>query len=86
MNFFTRLIDVITLGSARPVRRLAAYYALLVLVSLVLFHFFPVLDGLLSGDRLDQLATTPSLLQDGLPGRPGPGADRPVSHRASCWR
>jgi hypothetical protein len=66
MDFFTRLINVITLGSPRPVRRLAAYYALLVLISLVLFHFFPVLDGLLSGDRLDQLAKTPVLLQDGL--------------------
>jgi Domain of unknown function (DUF4956) len=66
MGYFTRLIDVITLGSPRPMRRLAAYYALLVIIGLALFHFFPALDGLLSGERLEQLANTPLLLQDGL--------------------
>jgi uncharacterized protein DUF4956 len=66
MGFFTRLIDAITLGSPHPMRRLAAYYTLLAIVGAVLFHFFPVLDGLLSGDRLEQLAKTPVLLQDGL--------------------
>jgi lysylphosphatidylglycerol synthetase-like protein (DUF2156 family) len=66
MAYFTRLIDVITLGSPRPMRRLAAYYALLVIIGLALFHFFPALDGLLSGERLEQLAKTPLLLQDGL--------------------
>jgi hypothetical protein len=66
MSFFTRLMDVITLGSARPVRRLFAYYALLAIAGLLVFHFFPLLDGLLSGERLDQLAKSPSLLQDGL--------------------
>jgi hypothetical protein len=66
MTGFTRLIDIVTLGSARPIRRLAAYYVVLGLIGVVLFYFFPVLDGLLSGERLSQLATTPSLLQDGL--------------------
>lgn len=49
MGYFTRLIDIITLGSPRPMRRLAAYYALPVIIGLVLFHFFLALDGLLSG-------------------------------------
>lgn len=66
MVLLTRLIDTITLGSPRPVRRLVAYYVLLGIVGLALFRFYPVLDGLLSGERLDQLAQTPSLLQDGL--------------------
>lgn len=66
MNYVTRLIDFITIGSARPVRRLVAYYVVLGTVGFVLFYFFPVLDGLLSGERLDQLAKTPLLLQDGL--------------------
>ena len=66
MPYFSRLIDLLTIGSSRPVRRLAAYYALIGIIGLVLFHFFPVLDGLLSGERLDQLAKTPLLLQDGL--------------------
>jgi hypothetical protein len=66
LGLFTRLIDFLTLGSTRPIRRLAAYYAVLAIVGIVLFHFFPVLDGLLSGERLDQLAKTPALIQDGI--------------------
>jgi len=66
MAYFKRLIDVVTLGSPRPVRRLAAYYVLLAIVGLALFQFFPVLDGLLTGDTLVEIAVTPSLLQDGL--------------------
>jgi hypothetical protein len=66
MDYFKRLINFITLGSSRPVRRLVAYYALLGAVGVVLFHFLPTLDGLLSGERLDQLAKAPLLLQDGL--------------------
>ena len=52
MGFFTRMMSHLTLGSASPIRRLAAYYALLAIAGLVVFHFFPVLDGLLTGDRL----------------------------------
>ena len=66
MAYFKRLIDVVTLGSPKPVRRLTAYYALLAIVGLALFQFFPVLDGLLTGDRLVEIAKVPSLLQDGL--------------------
>jgi lysylphosphatidylglycerol synthetase-like protein (DUF2156 family) len=66
VNYFTRFIDFITLGSPRPMRRLVAYYVLLGVVGFALFHYFPVLDGLLSGERLDQLSKTPLLLQDAL--------------------
>jgi Domain of unknown function (DUF4956) len=66
MNVFTRLISILTLGSARPIRRLAAYYVVLAVAGVLLFHFVPALDGLLSGERLAQIAKTPSLLQDGL--------------------
>jgi len=66
MGIFARLINALTLGSSKPLRRLAAYYAVLAICGLVLFHFFPVLDGLLSGERLEQLSKTPLLLQDGL--------------------
>ena len=55
MGFFTRMMSYLTLGSSRPIRRLAAYYALLAIAGLVVFHFFPVLDGLLTGDRLNTL-------------------------------
>jgi hypothetical protein len=66
MGFIKRMIDLLTLGSVRPMRRLAAYYVVMFVVGFAIFHFFPVLDGLLSGEPLDQLARTPSLLQDGM--------------------
>ncbi len=66
MDYFKRLIDFFTMGSARPIRRLATYYVVLALVGLALFHFFPILDGLLSGERLERLVKTPLSLQDGL--------------------
>ncbi|HYV96270.1 MAG TPA: DUF4956 domain-containing protein [Gemmatimonadaceae bacterium] len=68
MLFFKKLLDYLTLGSNRPIRRLIAYYAILGGVIFVLTHFFPVMDRLFSGERLDQLAKTPQLLQDGLTG------------------
>jgi hypothetical protein len=67
MGFFTRMMSYLTLGSSRPIRRLAAYYALLAIAGLVVFHFFPVLDGLLTGDRLQHLAKAPAaLLRDSI--------------------
>ena len=66
MGFFKRFMDLITLGSIRPMRRLAAYYVLIGLVGMALYWFVPGVDRLLSGEPLDQLARTPSFLQDGL--------------------
>jgi hypothetical protein len=66
MGFFTRMMSYVTLGSDRPIRRLAAYYAVLFIVGLLVYRFVPVLDALLTGDRLDHLAKIPALLQDGL--------------------
>lgn len=47
-------------------RRLTAYYAVLGLLGLALFYLVPGVDRLLSGEPLEQLASVPSLLQDGL--------------------
>jgi len=67
MSFFTRMMSYLTLGSSRPIRRLAAYYALLAIAGLVLFRFIPGLDGLLTGDRLQHLAKAPAaLLRDSV--------------------
>jgi len=67
MGFFTRIMSRITLGSASPIRRLVAYYAILAIVGVVVFKFFPVLDGLLTGDRLQHLAKAPAaLLRDSV--------------------
>src|SRR6476619_7566961 len=67
MGFFTRLVTYFTLGSSKPIRRLAAYYVLLGIVGYLAFHFLPMLDGVLTGERRNLLATTPTLLQDALP-------------------
>jgi len=66
MGIFTRFINYISLGSAHPLRRLATYYAVLLLIGFFIFRFVPVLDGLLTGERLARLSQTPALLQDGL--------------------
>ena len=66
MGFFKKLIDYVTLGSSQPVRRLVAYYGVLALVVMLLYHFFPVLDRLLSGEGSAFLTKGPQLLQDGL--------------------
>lgn len=66
-NWFKQLIDFFTLGSARPIRRLLAYYTILAIVIVVLFHFVPYLDRLLSGEHINA-AVDPSVLQDALTG------------------
>src|SRR5690349_3034796 len=70
MGFFTRIVSYLTLGSTHPIRRLAAYYALLFIVAFLVFRFVPTLDALLTGDRLDHLAKVPVMLQDGLTNGP----------------
>ena len=66
MGFFKRLIDVLTQGSQRPMRRLVAYYVFLAALGTGLAYAFPIVDQMFSGERLEQLASTPQLLQDGL--------------------
>lgn len=67
MGFFKRFIDFFTLGSDRPVLRLVAYYIALAAVATVLLHFFPIVNHLFSGERLEQLTqTAPQVLEDGL--------------------
>jgi hypothetical protein len=66
MGFFKKIIDFMTLGTTHPIRRLLAYYVLLVVAAVVALQFLPVLGELLTGDRLDTLASAPTLLEDGL--------------------
>jgi len=74
MGFFKRLIDFFTLGSERPIMRLVAYYIALAAVGVVLYHTFPMVNNLFSGNRLAQLTQTPQLLEDGLTGTTAPAA------------
>ena len=65
MDFFKRLIDLLTLRSERPIRRLAAYYALLGVVATGFAYGFPAVDRMFSGPPEEQVES-PQLLQDGL--------------------
>ncbi len=65
MGFFKRLIDIVTLGSDRPLRRLIAYYVLLGVVVTGFAYGFPAVDNLFSGPPEEQL-DVPTMLQDGL--------------------
>jgi Domain of unknown function (DUF4956) len=63
---FKRVIDTVTLGSDRPVRRLLAYYVILGGVFAALLYFFPIVGQIASGERLEELTQAPQILQDGL--------------------
>ena len=63
---FKRLIDTVTLGSDRPIRRLVAYYLILGGAFAALLYFFPILGQISSGERLEELTQAPQILQDGL--------------------
>lgn len=66
MQFFKRLVDLLTLGSDRPVRRLIAYYAFLGAIAFILYQFVPASHRLFAVLPGDQLGATPTILQDGL--------------------
>jgi hypothetical protein len=63
---FKRVIDTVTLGSDRPIRRLLAYYLIVGGVFAALLYFFPVTRQLFSGERLEELTSAPMVLEDGL--------------------
>jgi hypothetical protein len=69
MAMFTRLLDGVTLGSAQPLRRLLAYYAVLIAVLAALLYAYPGANALLTGGDAAS-AVGPQVLQDGLDGRP----------------
>ena len=70
MEPFKRLIDIFTLGSDRPLRRLLAYYTALAVVVAVLFRFVPYFDRLLSGEHIQSISGS-AVVQDALEGGRG---------------
>jgi hypothetical protein len=66
MPVFKKVIDFITLGSERPIRRLMAYYAALVVLVALLLYVFPASSRLLLGGRVSAAVEGPQLLTDGL--------------------
>ena len=75
--FFRRVIDFLTLGSDRPIRRLVAYYLFLAAVVFLLFQIIPTADQLIKGDHARSLVSNSQLLQDGLNGSKDKAAEVP---------
>ena len=71
MRPLNQVIDFMTMGSDRPIRRLIAYYAALGIAIFLLAYFIPESDQLLLGKGLADSVATPesgTILQDGLGG------------------
>src|SRR5687768_18312415 len=68
MAMFKRLIDAVTLGSERPLRRLIAYYAILVAALGIMLFLYPASQALMMDGDAVTAAVSPQLLQDGLSG------------------
>jgi uncharacterized protein DUF4956 len=66
MVSFKKLIDAVTLGSDRPVRRLIGYYVMLTAVVVTLVQFFPTVDRMFGGAAPVVLVPGSHLLRDGL--------------------
>jgi uncharacterized protein DUF4956 len=81
MGFFKKLIDIFTLRSDHPVRRLLGYYLLLGVVVVALAYAFPTIDRMFGADDPVSLVRVPQLLQDGLGTMRASGAEPIVLNR-----
>jgi hypothetical protein len=66
MASFRSIIDFLTLGSDRPVRRLLAYYTVLAIVYAAIIYFIPPATEAIVGDDAGAPAIGSVLLEDGL--------------------
>jgi hypothetical protein len=80
MPVLKQLIDVITMKSDRPVRRLVAYYAIVAVVVAILAYFFPGEIARIAAKGLGDVPDSPTVLTDALGSSPtasvsfGPGS------------
>jgi Domain of unknown function (DUF4956) len=80
MPVLKEMIDVITMKSDRPVRRLVAYYAIVAIVVATLAYFFPGEIARISAKALGDVPEGPTVLTDALSSSPtasvsfGPGS------------
>jgi Domain of unknown function (DUF4956) len=85
MPVLREMIDVITMKSDRPVRRLVAYYAIVALVVFILAYFFPGEIARIAAKGLGDVPEGPTVLTDALSSSPtasvsfGPGTLLDVS-------
>lgn len=68
MGILNRAIDFITLSSEHPIRRLVAYYTVLLIIVGVILTVFPASGELLFGSLALNVPNAPVILQDGLGG------------------
>ena len=66
MPVLRQLIDVVTMKSDRPVRRLVAYYAILGIVVAILAFFFPAEIARIAAKGLGDIPEGPTILTDAL--------------------
>src|SRR5207253_11274363 len=66
MPVLRHLIDVITMKSDRPMRRLVAYYAIVAVVVVILSYFFPCEIARSSAKGLGDVPEGPSVSTDAL--------------------
>lgn len=69
MRPISQVLDIVTMGSDRPLRRLVAYYLFLFGILFALAYFFPATDRLLLGKGLVESTTSTdagAVLQDGM--------------------
>jgi uncharacterized protein DUF4956 len=70
MPMLASLIDVITMKSDRPMRRLLAYYGIVTVVVLLLAYFFPRVALRIGATGLGDVAENPTALMDALNAQP----------------
>ncbi len=66
MTVMSEVIDVLTQGSDRPLRRLLAYYAVIAVIVVALAYFFPRITLLVAGKGLRAVGGGAQVLEDGL--------------------
>ncbi|MGH7603358.1 MAG: DUF4956 domain-containing protein [Gemmatimonadaceae bacterium] len=71
MPVLRQLIDVITMKSDRPMRRLLAYYGILAVIVLILVYFFPDAIRRIAAKGLGEVSEGPTVLTDALNGSAG---------------
>jgi hypothetical protein len=70
MPMLASLIDVITMKSDRPMRRLLAYYGIVTVLVLLLAYFFPRVALRIGATGLGDVAENPTALMDALNAQP----------------
>ncbi|MEP6551407.1 MAG: hypothetical protein ABJB95_09495, partial [Gemmatimonadales bacterium] len=77
MPVLNSLIDVITMKSEKPMRRLMAYYGILAIIVLILVYFLPGSLDRIAGKGLAEVSEGPTVLQDALTG--GTASGKPIA-------